>query len=300
MNIFLTGDCALGRSTLKFGTDIWGKAEFFMKASDLCIINLETTITKHNISYPKVFNYKMNPKHLNVLEHVDHANIANNHILDFYEKGMIDTIENLKKIGITYAGAGMDLDEARRPVVKKIKGIKVMIFGASDHYDYWAASDDSPGIWYINPTDSDDALQYIKKEIDNHNPEIVIFSIHLGPNHVYQISPIIKQFTRKLIKTGVDIVHGHSAHHLLPMEQITIDGKKGIIFYSLGDFIDDYEHRSHPELRTNLSVGAIVTYKNGKFTVNHVPFNHDNYKIKLANREERRWVKSKLKNPYQL
>jgi len=36
-------------------------------------------------------------------------NLANNHILDYYERGLFDTMDILDKNGIKYAGAGRNL-----------------------------------------------------------------------------------------------------------------------------------------------------------------------------------------------
>nr|QBK84591.1 MAG: capsule synthesis protein [Pithovirus LCDPAC01] len=58
----------------------------------------------------------------------------------------------------------------------------------------------------------------------------------MQPNYVDNISPSIKKFYRGLIDNGVDIVHGHSPHHVLQVEIY----KEGVIMYSCGDFIDDY------------------------------------------------------------
>jgi len=46
---------------------------------------------------------------------VDFVALANNHATDYGVKGMFSTIANLKRVGIGYAGAGKDLEEAARP-----------------------------------------------------------------------------------------------------------------------------------------------------------------------------------------
>ncbi len=39
-----------------------------------------------------------------------------------------------------------------------------------------------------------------------------------------------------LIHSGVDVIYGHSAHHVLPVERVG----DGLILYGMGDFADDY------------------------------------------------------------
>jgi len=68
----------------------------------------------------------------------------------------------------------------------------------------------------------------------------IVFSLHWGPNYVDD-PPLswMRDFAAALIEAGVDVVHGHSSHHVLPVEQI--DGRT--VLYGPGDFVDDYAPR---------------------------------------------------------
>jgi poly-gamma-glutamate synthesis protein (capsule biosynthesis protein) len=46
---------------------------------------------------------------------VDFVGFANNHTMDYGYEGLFSTIENLERVGIGYAGAGKDLEDAGRP-----------------------------------------------------------------------------------------------------------------------------------------------------------------------------------------
>lgn len=75
------------------------------------------------------------------------------------------------------------------------------------------------------------------KEIKSEHPALKIFSIHWGPNYAWQPAPQIRSLAHFLIdECGVDIVHGHSAHHVQGVERY--NGK--LIMYGCGDFVDDY------------------------------------------------------------
>jgi poly-gamma-glutamate synthesis protein (capsule biosynthesis protein) len=68
--------------------------------------------------------------------------------------------------------------------------------------------------------------------------DIVIASIHWGPNWGYSISPGETRFSRALIdEAGVDVIHGHSSHHVKAIE--VYKGK--LILYGCGDLLNDYE-----------------------------------------------------------
>ena len=62
-----------------------------------------------------------------------------NHILDFNKEGMLETFKNLDELNIEHVGSGINKIKAKEPILRKYKGIKILIFGGSDHYDYWAA-----------------------------------------------------------------------------------------------------------------------------------------------------------------
>lgn len=248
ISIILVGDVMIGRSfntytfPLKSLQYPWGNTLPILQNSDIIIGNLETTITNSEIKWPnKTFNYKLLPQYAETLKKANfsYCSLANNHILDYQETGMNDTINNLDELEIKHAGAGENIEEAMQPVFITKNNIIFGFLSASDHYAYWEAKNNKPGIWYIpirNSKLSDwkivfEKVREVKKECD-----VLIFSLHWNFNYVDQIDKIFISFGHKLIDNGVDIIHGHSPHHILPMERYG----SGIIFYSLGDFIDDY------------------------------------------------------------
>jgi poly-gamma-glutamate synthesis protein (capsule biosynthesis protein) len=69
------------------------------------------------------------------------------------------------------------------------------------------------------------------------SPDLVIFSIHWGPNMLERPSPLFREFARAVMEAGADVYHGHSAHLFQGLELYR--GKP--IIYDAGDFVDDYE-----------------------------------------------------------
>jgi len=152
---------------------IWGDAlkELEKEKVDIRIINLETTITTSNNFLPKGINYRMNPKNIDVLKvfKVNVACLANNHILDFGQDGLLETIEVLNKNGILTVGAGKNIEEASKPAVIKIdpfrkvriesEKVRVMIFNYADVSSgvpiWWKAEKNKAGVnlWDADYTD---------------------------------------------------------------------------------------------------------------------------------------------------
>lgn len=251
---------------------VYGTTLDMLEKSDLVVGNLETAVTNHDVKDKKVFNYRVNPKYVDALKLNENTylNIANNHILDYMETGMTDTIDSLKAAGIKFSGAGKNLEEARKPAIFEIKGVKIGIIGAADHYDRWSAtsvatalestlvatSGEKSGINYLDYNDYSEMLKHIrnvKKDVD-----LLILSIHWGGNYARNISTKYRQFGRKALNAGVDIIHGHSSHHVKCIKNY---GDK-IIMYGIGDFVNDYA--VDPEFRGDLGMIVDVNYTRGE------------------------------------
>lgn len=235
---------------------VWGDtlAELDRQAPDVRVINLETAVTKSEDYWRgKGINYRMNPANAPVLSAagIDVAELANNHVLDWGYSGLAETIETLTNRGIKHPGAGKDRDEAEVPAIVDIKGkTRVLVFSFaaknSGVPDTWAATDNRPGVNLLSGL-STDTIKRIKDQVLRVKKpgDVVIASIHWGGNWGYDISDDEKRFSHGLIdEAGVDVVHGHSSHHIKAIE--VYRGK--LILYGCGDFLNDYEGISGHEI----------------------------------------------------
>lgn len=69
------------------------------------------------------------------------------------------------------------------------------------------------------------------------SPALKVFSVHWGPNYRWMPAAEIRGLAHFVIdECGVDVVHGHSAHHVQGVERY----KGKLIVYGCGDFVDDY------------------------------------------------------------
>jgi poly-gamma-glutamate capsule biosynthesis protein CapA/YwtB (metallophosphatase superfamily) len=68
--------------------------------------------------------------------------------------------------------------------------------------------------------------------------DLVVASIHWGANWGYLVPPEQVTFAHRLIdEAGVDVVYGHSSHHVKGIE--VYEGRP--ILYGCGDLLNDYE-----------------------------------------------------------
>jgi poly-gamma-glutamate capsule biosynthesis protein CapA/YwtB (metallophosphatase superfamily) len=228
---------------------IWGEAlEILDEIRPAArIVNLETSITRSDDFWPaKGIHYRMHPKNVDVLQAaaIDCCVLANNHTADLGFRGLIETLQTLRGAGIKSAGAGETAVEAASPAILEVaSGTRLLVFGyAMDSAGVpksWAAGASSPGVNFLADLSAETRATIVDSIKRQSRPEdLVIFSVHWGSNWGYDVPDEQIDFARGLIDSGaVDILHGHSSHHVRPLE--IYRGK--LIVYGAGDFLNDYE-----------------------------------------------------------
>lgn len=279
---------------------IWGDAllEFEKIKPHAKIINLETSITLSEDWEPKGINYRMHPENVACLTaaKIDCCALANNHILDWGVRGLQETLTTLHHAGLKTAGAGLNIQEAMSPAILEIPNIgRIIIFSlgtpTSGIPNEWAATSHLPGVYFLD-TLSDQTLNNIHAAISKikKSKDIIIMSIHWGPNWGYAPTAKERLFAQGLIEAGVDIVHGHSSHHPKGVEIY----KNKLILYGCGDFINDYEGiAGYEPFRPDLAMMYFVTLdpNSGELVSTQiVPLQMKNFRLSYASREDIQWV----------
>jgi poly-gamma-glutamate capsule biosynthesis protein CapA/YwtB (metallophosphatase superfamily) len=284
---------------------IWGDAleELAQAGPDARIINLETSITRSDdYCRDKGINYRMHPDNVPCITaaRIDCCVLANNHVLDYGSAGLIETIETLARAGVSRAGAGRDLAEARAPAVIEIpsKGrVVVFAFGmeSSGIPPNWAAAEERAGVNLLEDLSEGtvarirDTVRKVKGPRD-----VVVASIHWGGNWGFGVPEEHVRFGHGLVQAGVDLVHGHSSHHVRPIE--VFEGK--LIVYGCGDFLDDYEGiTGYEEFRDDLTLMYFPTVDvfTGRLVDLHMtPMQIRQFKANRASREGAGWLRDTI------
>lgn len=285
---------------------IWGDAleELERVAPDVRIINLETSVTESADYWKgKGINYRMHPENIHCITAagIDCCALANNHVLDWGYLGLTETLEALKKVNVKSAGAGQNLTEAETPAVLEVeeKG-RVILFSYGSETSgipfSWAASEDKPGVNLLQDF-SDMTVEYIKENVRKvrQQGDMVIASIHWGSNWGYEIPRKQTEFAHELIDTaGVDIVHGHSSHHVMGIEVY----KDKPIIYGCGDFLNDYEGiGGYEDFRADLALMYFVSVdpSTGKLVCLHMkPTQIKQFRANRTSRLDTLWLKDTL------
>lgn len=163
----------------------------------------------------------------------DVAIVANNHVFDFGEQGLLDTLDTLNVAGIHPVGAGRNIEEASRPVYYIVNDIKIAIVAASQiermsNPNTKGATETSPGVFRCWQSDRIyDAVREAKE-----NADYVIACIHWGTEKDPIPDSWQLEMGPKLAEAGADLIIGDHTHRL---QGVYYYGDTPC-FYSLGNF----------------------------------------------------------------
>ena len=160
IKLFLAGDVMLTRRLPNTYSPELAAISQFAKSHDYRLGNLETTV--HNrAGYPEAYpggGHAMSaPETLGDLKSFGFNvfNTANNHSMDYGHGGLLETLNNLQKYDLPYAGTGKDLSDATLPAFVECRDGRVAMIGvtASYHDSYLAGpqNQDMQGRPGVNP-----------------------------------------------------------------------------------------------------------------------------------------------------
>lgn len=205
-----------------------------MNVADIMTINNEFTYSSGGTpTEGKMYTFRADPSRVEILETlgVDIVNLANNHVYDYGEQSLLDTMDTLDDADILYFGAGKNLDEAMTPIYYEIQGKTIAYVGASRAEKYRMtpqATEDSPGI--LRCYEPELFIQTIEEASEN--ADFVIANLHWGTENSYELEDVQLETSKQYINAGADIIIGGHPHVLQGLEYY--DGKP--IVYSLGNY----------------------------------------------------------------
>ncbi len=263
-------------------------------AADLTVANLECQLTTSTDRHPtKTVYFKGNPDNVEGLTYggIDIVSLANNHILDYMEDGLVETQQMLDQEEIKYSGAGLDLYEASLPVYADIAGINIAFLMSSDrtgqynnYQPYLNAGANKAGFAYLTP-------YYVLEQIEavQETADLVTLVWHAGseystePGSNYDLeeqpdvdidgdedySPLYdvphmwdREIRHFAIDHGADLLIIHHPHIIHGFE--SYNGK--LIAHSLGNYVFDLDYaETMPTMILNTEVDE-DGYKNFSVT----------------------------------
>lgn len=280
---------------------IWGDAlgEMDPSRTDVRIINLETAITESEDYWPdKPVLYRMHPRNVDCLTaaRISCCALANNHMLDWGNEGLQETLRTLDAAGIARAGAGRDAAEAARGAALDVAGKgRVIVFSLGSPTSgvpwEWAATEGRPGVNLLEDLSEETARRVADRMLKGTRPgDVVVASIHWGGNWGYHVPNEQIGFAHRLIDEGVSIVHGHSSHHVKTIEVY----RERLILYGCGDFLTDYEGiNGYEQFRGDLTLMYLIEVdpRQGQLLkARMVPLRLRQFRLNRASAEDSQWL----------
>lgn len=207
-----------------------------MRDVDILVANNEFPFTDRGApTEDKTFTFRADTNAVSYLEDmgVDVAVLANNHIYDFGEVGLLDTLDTLVNAGIPQVGAGRNLEEASAPLYFIVNDMKIAVVAATqierlDNPDTKGATENAAGVFRCwNPEKLYQIVADAKEKSD-----FVIVYIHWGTENQAELDWAQLEQAPKIAEAGADLIIGDHPHCL---QGITYFGDTPVI-YSMGNF----------------------------------------------------------------
>lgn len=201
------------------------------KEADISFANLESPLSTKGEPVPdKEYTFRADPKVAEGLKDAgfDVLSLANNHILDYGQEALFETIEVLDSKMIFHIGAERNIQEAREPVILKVKNKRFGFLAYSNTFPqrFWA-EEEKAGTAYGKFSQVKEDVKGLKEKVD-----FLIVSFHWGSEEKISPQEYQKDLAHLAIDQGADIVLGHHPHILSGIEIY----RNGVIIYSLGNF----------------------------------------------------------------
>lgn len=245
-----------------------------LDSADYKCFNLEVPLT--NLSSPiKKFGPCLSAP-TNTISGIKRLNdcfftLANNHILDQSEQGLLSTINLLKENAISFAGAGKTLEEASKPFIYVHNNIKIGIYCCADH-EFSIVTDTHAGANPFEPVESLNHIADLKNKVD-----FVIVLYHSGKEHYRYPSPNLQDRCRSMIQNGADIVVCQHSHCIGCEEKF----ENGTIVYGQGNFL--FDHSKNDCWKTGLLIELNL---NDNINIIYHPIMKKGEKVRLATDED--------------
>ncbi len=279
MKLMIAGDLIpteMNYDLFKNGKDyeiIQGRLLDIWKGADFRIVNLETPLTKYEKKKCKHgLNIRTDPSVVHGLKElrIDCVSLANNHILDYGQVGLQDTIDTLEKSAISYFGLAQHT--SKEYFIIDDGCIKVGLLGCSDR-EFSVPSNGLPGAYPFDFYETNKLIREIRTSVD------YLIVLYHGGTEFYQYPTVnLKKICHCMIDAGANAVICQHGHCVVACEEYN----GGIIVYGQGHFISNLSF--NPELKKELIVSVCCDKQ--EFIVDYIPVEVVNYcSIRLQERE---------------
>lgn len=239
-----------------------------LRLGDIGVGNLETALTERGQPVRKDYTFRAAPALASGLraDGLDVVTLANNHVGDYGAAGIADTTAALDAAGVGHAGAGATAAAAAAPVIVTVRGIRVAFLSfvnvPDDSVTGFSTASEAPGdatagVQWGTPDSVREAVLEARARA-----EVVVVALHAGLEYRSQPDSVQRSLAYAAVDAGAALVLGSHPHVLQGIEYYN----RGVIFYSLGNFVfdldgDDVRNLGRAPAET---VVAEITFRGGQ------------------------------------
>lgn len=217
-----------------------------LAAADLTVGNLESTLSEAGTPTQGGDSFAADPRVREGLRAAgfDAIGLANNHLGDFGNGALVETVDLLRDGGLPTFGAGPDLRTAARAVVVERHGVRFGFLGFNAIGETAEAALGQPGALSVSmpprtgPLDTEeldrvlDAVRRLDSRVD-----VVTVMPHWGTQYTQRPEPIQGRVAGELVRAGADLVIGGHPHWV---QGASMRGD-ALVVHSLGNFVFDMD-----------------------------------------------------------
>ena len=220
-----------------------------LAAAEITVGNLESTLSDDGSPTQGGDSFQADPEVIEGLELAgfDLVSLANNHLGDYGQRALRQTLAELRGADLAYVGAGRDLDEARKPVVITRDGVRIGFLGTESIGETPSATADRAGTNRLNMPPRTGPLN--ERQLDritgdiadlSQQVDVVVVIPHWGTQYTHVPEPSQRRAARAFADAGADLVIGGHPHWVQGWET----RGDAVVVHSLGNFVFDMDFQT--------------------------------------------------------
>ncbi len=181
---------------------------------------------------------------------VDMLALANDHALDVFFEGLLDTIENCKAADMAYAGAAATQEEKDTPNIVDINGINVCFLNYTTTLNSNEKATSEDAVKYgVNLASQSDAKADIEAARAA-GADVIVAIMSWGDDGESKISSVQTKVAKVLVNAGVDVIVGYGPRVIQPVYWLEAKDDEGNVTHktlcatSLGTFLSDSNEKN--------------------------------------------------------
>lgn len=241
-----------------------GAVREYLSGADLTLANFENPVVRNAVYHPEEPYFTGDLRLMPILDQagIDGVTLGNNHVLDAGASGLEETLGHLDEAGIARAGAGMNLAEAREPMIFDVGGTRIGVLShlSIPGYEFAWATETTAGTAPLREDVLREDIARLRPKVD-----LVVVMPHWGREYLATPEPGQVDLAHAAVEAGADLIVGGHAHWPKGIELY----EEAPIFYGVGNFLLDQSWSEE----TSTGIFAEVTlYGDEIVQVRPVPF----------------------------